>query len=57
MLQGRLKGLKSERKKRLLYVVKLSLMYFALVVPKHAEQSLFMTSGKICVNLDIIFDD
>ena len=41
----------------LLSVVKLSFMYFALVVPKHAEQILFMTSGKICVNLDIIFDN
>ena len=41
----------------LLSVVKLSFIYFALVVPKHAEQILFMTSGKICVNLDIIFDN
>ena len=38
----------------LLSVVKLSFIYFALVVPKRAEQILFKTLGKICVNLDII---
>ena len=40
-----------------LSVVKLSFIYLALVVPKHAEQILFMTTGKICVNLDIIFEN